>query len=242
MRAHDTLIHTGTIGLSGFSVILAAWVGLAALPAQAQVPCPLQPQRLFWIDTGGLQDQVTQALEAVPSRLRTELYNTGVRVVLVPTFLAYQPQWSNQIPRGWRKELDYRYIDALYMPDRKEVVVAARSLDVRSGQPHLARRTLAVTLHELGHAFDRANKVLSSGPAFLAAYRSDCAPLKADQQKRYHYMLQGNQAGQKELFAELFMMHFRTRAHATPQFPQLATDFPRCYAELDRVLAAYEEP
>jgi len=186
-------------------------------------------------DTALVNSQVMLALAAVPMKLKQELNQSGVHIVIVPSIPEYHPELAGKTANA-SAEKDYSHEDAQFREKQKEIVVAERVAH-RSDEPDTDNQVARATLRELGHAIDSYNGWTSSTPEFIDDYIKDRARMApAMIAKAHNYLQPGGKAGRKALFAELFQINRHGRARIKPRNEYLTKAFPMCSADVDRTI------
>ena len=190
-------------------------------------------------DSAVVVEQVVQALQALPDSLKAEMFRRGLSVMVVPNIPEYVPKIAAQIPRGYTSG-DYRFAHAIYDPRKNRLVVAERVARGPSAEVKVNKLGIDATFHELGHAIDYAQGMVSAQPDFIAAYEEDKRHLTPKQVAKDQYFLQPGKAGPAELFAELLSIHYLWRMKSPMIFGHLVRDFPVSYAYVEGYLTHYE--
>ncbi len=148
------------------------------------------------------QEKVQKDLDNLPEGVRKLLIANGTKIVIGGTVSDAKPELKNVRPRGWPPGSTWDNADGLYSPGDKTVVIAEYRMDGDKKVP--SGRTAGVERHEIGHAVDHAMGDLSHSEEFDKAYQQDIAKLSAADRQRLTYLLQNDNAGKEETFAEIF--------------------------------------
>ena len=128
-------------------------------------------------DEASLQSVVSK-LTKLPTSILTQLYESGVRIVI-------KEKCTKNVPGGTA---------GTYSPTRKKVTIIADGGTSRH----------AVSPHEVGHAVDFDGGMLSKEKAFLTMYKSEGEKLFPERRGETSYYL----SNELEYFAESFNVYF----------------------------------
>ncbi len=159
-------------------------------------------------------DGVTKELNTIPVNLRQTFRSEGYKVMLITDVSkAMNTKLMNQHPRGYPEGATYTQVPA-YCDHRAKRLVIVQSLQGKQ------RSSPSDSLgHEFGHAFDiiLGRKVIqdadenaklyprmSHSPLYRDAYNADLQHFPEQYRATLAYYLQSDEAGQEELFAEMF--------------------------------------
>ncbi len=179
-------------------------------------------------------NHVLRAYSAIPPQTAQQMKDAGLRIVIVPSLVEYRPELVGKQPPGYEEGQDYSHMDAQYRGKANEVVVAVKVARTSEGMV-TNNRVGSATLHELGHAYDKWAGFPSRSEEFMSAYQQDVAKLDATQREKDHYYLQPGRNGPRELFAELFLYCYHSKAGLNVRHPRLPTDFPNCAAYMNNL-------
>ncbi|GIW94514.1 MAG: hypothetical protein KatS3mg110_2555 [Pirellulaceae bacterium] len=178
--------------------------------------------------------RVRQAVTGVPAPLRRQLCQAGWRCVVSTDLVSYVPELAGQRPRGWPAGASWAQVDAVHLPQQRQVIVAQWRKNAR-GDRVACHRVPGAVWHELGHAWDvfarqqaaegrpLPRACYSESPDFLEAWKKDMAGLTARAaDSRWNYYLQGNHRGRQEIFAEAFAVSLGSGSdeHLADEFAQ----------------------
>lgn len=172
-----------------------------------------------------IEKEVVEALSIVPPSLLDNLKDWGLKIKIVPSLIEDDSSLANQIPRGYTHGGGFDNCGGLFRGEIKTIYIAE---NVASGnQPYKRNELVHHTVwHELGHALDLSGGI-STSQAFEEDYLKDKANLTNEQCRNNAYLVQEDQAGQSECFAELFVV-LATNPN-TDRGKELASMFPRSF-------------
>ena len=128
-------------------------------------------------------------LARLPPGVLRRLRASGAKIhIAYGSVVDARPDLRGVRPRGWPRGKTFADVDGVYMPDRREVIVAER---------HGAARERDTLYHEIGHALDGPRAARSRSGAFGRAYA-------ADRRRLSGYERQRGAAGRSEAYAESF--------------------------------------
>lgn len=183
-----------------------------------------------------IEKEVVEALSIVPPSLLNELKDWGLKIKIVPSLIEDDSSLANQIPRGYTHGGGFDNCGGLFRGEIKTIYIAE---NVASGnQPYKRNELVHHTVwHELGHALDLSGGI-STSQAFEEDYLKDKANLTNEQCRSNAYLVQEDQAGQSECFAELFVV-LATNPN-TERGKELASMFPRSFKYVRALVARPE--
>ncbi len=186
-------------------------------------------------DTNFALSQVDRALKIVPKKIRDELKDFGVKVMVTPGMVEADPDLAMERPRGYVHGGGYTNCPAMYRGNSKLILISER-VSWKSSVPRQNPEICASMLHEMGHAFDHCRRNLSQNPVYTRNYTEDLQCLTNTQKNTFPYYTQGDGAGESELFAELFSFAADPRLLTVPYNASLAKTFPKTFKYITNVI------
>lgn len=176
------------------------------------------------------QQRAFDEIRQLPEAHRRLLVSQGARFALGGRVSDVDPSLRDVQPRGWPEGRTWDDADGAYFGHSRQIVVAEST---RSGR---SERIDGVVRHEAGHAMDSAMGRFSRTEEYQNAFRQDTARFNDEQRREHRYLLQPNNAGQEEAFAEIYgaLQGASANPHETER---ILRDFPATAALLRRRLA-----
>lgn len=176
------------------------------------------------------QQRAFDEIRRLPEEHRRLLASQGSSFALGGRVSDVDPSLRDVQPRGWPDGRTWDDADGAYLGGSRQIVVAETT---RSGP---SERLDGVVRHEAGHAMDSALGRFSRTEEYQRAFREDTARFNDEQRREHRYLLQGNNAGQEEAFAEVYGA--LNGASANPhETERILRDFPATAALVRRRLA-----
>lgn len=182
---------------------------------------------LYGHTSSAFRTEATREAEALPERLTSHLVAFGVTLHFTRHITLLFPELAADRPPGWPMDATWDWVDALYDPKTRRVVVAEF---IRVfGEELPSRRVGGALRHEIGHALDYSQGRVSHSPAFVEAHTAGAMRAeRAGISKDLEYYLQdpwhAPGAGREETFAEVVGMVLGGGA-APPLRPALESAF-----------------
>ena len=151
---------------------------------------------------------IKQGLSTIPRHVKRSLSEAGYCILIVPMTEDIENPGTH--PNGYAENRSWRNVAGVFTSNKKQIIVAERVCR-RSYAPVFNKHADETVRHEIGHAYDQflGNSLewkgnISASSFFKTAYDKDSSDLTEQQRKEFHYFLQSDSAGKRELFAELF--------------------------------------
>jgi hypothetical protein len=148
--------------------------------------------------------QTRQALADIPFGVKSLVAMAGYQIEITPTIIARFPELVGKHPRGYPADATFEHVDGLTRD--KMIVIAHRVRLYPSGNwmETNEARLRGLLFHEYGHAFDICfGLAISDRDEFIESYMRDALAYMR-QPDADPYLLQLDQAGRQEAFAETF--------------------------------------
>ncbi len=216
--------------------------GLEALLLQSTDNADVSPEFIALVKAG---------LRNLPREFRERFRNAGFRINIVTNVSKVMSESQiKRHPRGYGEGATFENVLAYCDYRNKQLVVIQPPDGIRS-LPDVS------VCHEFGHAFDAIMSpklsrseaaaqgtgkwpLLSHAQRFKSAYDQDLLELPEAHREALAYFLQSNQAGQEELFAEMFPLLYCKQPIPGSRLELLRTSFPNVLSEMRNALGTYE--
>ena len=155
--------------------------------------------------TNGVPDTIAQSLQKkldqLPANVIANLKGAGYKILAAPTIIDALPGLKGLTPRGWPTDTTFDHSDGTHDNVAKLIIAPMRFK--RPGGDFEPVLREEVVVHQIGHALDFANNMLSAEPQFKAAYAKDML-LANPRNPIIAYLSQQDGVGRQETFATLF--------------------------------------
>lgn len=157
--------------------------------------------------TPGTSEEHTKKIEdklnELPQNVRDNLAKAGYKVIATGYIPDAMPSLAKLTPRGWPADMTFFNSDGTHDNVSKRIIAPSRVMEGKDASPVTRDE---VVVHQVGHALDFANGMLSASKEFREAYDKEIkAALKRyPEDETFKYLSQPNGVGAQETFATLF--------------------------------------
>ncbi len=185
-------------------------------------------------DSSAIEIEVKEALSIVPQPLLESLKKWGLKIKIVPNLIEDDRSLAGQVPRGYTHGGGYDNCGGLFRPSEKTIYIS-ESVASNNHPYQRNNRVHSTLLHEFGHAYDSFGSFSSSG-AFIEICQQDQGRLTNETRRKNAYFLQADEAGRREMFAELFSV--AASNPDTARGKDLSRTFPAAFKYVKQLVPA----